>query len=58
MEHVFADTIKAMIDYWMSTAMESYINLIASLELVGQLVMMLQQRGEPLNEVRTDAYDD
>lgn len=58
MEQVFADTIKTMIDYWMSNAMESYINLIASLELVAQLVMLLQQRGAPLNEVHADAYDD
>ncbi len=58
MEQVFADTIKAMIDYWMSNAMESYINLIAAFELVAQLVMMLSQRGAPLNEVRADAYDD
>ena len=58
MEQVFADTIKAMIDYWMSTTMEDYINIVAALELVAQLVWTLHNRGAPLNEVPHDAYED
>ncbi|MEI6777710.1 MAG: hypothetical protein WCK70_12495 [Chloroflexales bacterium] len=52
MEQVFADTFKAMIDYWMTMPqMGTYINFIAVLELAAQaFVLVMWGNTAPLNE--------
>jgi hypothetical protein len=51
MEQVFADTFKAMIDYWMTNPeMGAWINFIAVLELAAQaFLMVMWGDSAPLN---------
>jgi hypothetical protein len=44
MEQVFAETFRAMIDYWMVNEMDKLIDLIAVLELAAQAAVLLMMR--------------
>jgi hypothetical protein len=51
MESVFAETIRAMIDYWMVTIGDQIITVLAVMELAAQTAWMLINRSNsaPLN---------